>query len=120
MTKKVFTNKTKPVASNKQILANNLNQTVEVVFSSKIEKNYSLKKLEKNDKAKLIDFIDELTHTTIIDLRKYQRQDYAGDIEDGEQIHHYGKGDAFRLHAYINGTQLVVVRIDPNHKYNGK
>lgn len=35
---------------------------------------------------------------------------------NGQQIHHYGFGDKFRIHGIIEEGRFKVIRLDPNHK----
>lgn len=108
-----------------QKFTNNTKVIFQVVLGKSLKKDYDFPGIENDKKAKekLIKFLANYLNKPINKLEKECRsKDYEKDRdeESGKQIIHYRLSHEFRLHGYYSNELFHVVRIDPNHKFNGK
>ena len=96
----------------------NLDKRFVVAFKYKLQKGYRLVDLEQKNLKELQNFLDTISEMTVreVDERYKRKTDKNERPFNGQQIHHYGFGDKFRIHGIIEEGRFKVIRLDPNHK----
>lgn len=104
-------------------LSNKLTESVFVPFvisfKYKLENGYGFEELQRNNLKELQSFLDKASNMSFDQVEKlYHRKNDSNDTYHDSQVVHYQVSDKFRIHGIIEDTQLVVIRLDPNHKFH--
>lgn len=110
---------TKTPGKRPERLSNHLSVPFSLCFRYRLQNGYTFAELTVHQLREWQSFLNLSSQMTFEQVeRRYRRISDSRDTFNGEQVIHYGIGKVFRIHGIIEGTQFVVLRLDPNHEYH--
>lgn len=91
-----------------------------MVFSDRLERNYTLDTMSPRDLKAFQRFLDKVVNMSVDEVEKsFLRDPDHQDKFHSRQVYHYGVTDTFRIHGYYGSDAMFhVLRIDPKHEYH--